>query len=116
MVSIRSKKKKAFRTIKRATVFQPVEDARFEQITKLLYAPRPEEEKTEKPAVDEDDQAKDDGMDEDKEQPKLTRLAREQIMLSRNQFKKRQRARSVSKKARAKTVKKSTNFKKSTRK
>ncbi|KAJ3013989.1 UNVERIFIED_CONTAM: hypothetical protein HDU68_000465 [Siphonaria sp. JEL0065] len=107
MVSIRSKKKKAFRTVKRQTVFQPVEDARFKAITDLLYAPRPEEEK---PKATEEEKT-DDAMDQD--QPKLTRLAREQIMLSRNQFKKRQRARSVSKKAKAKVVKKSVGFKKS---
>ncbi|ORY53190.1 hypothetical protein BCR33DRAFT_779512 [Rhizoclosmatium globosum] len=43
MVSIRSKKMKKFRTIKRETVFKPVEDARFEKIAALLNAPRPEE-------------------------------------------------------------------------
>ncbi|KAJ3059898.1 hypothetical protein HDU99_006138 [Rhizoclosmatium hyalinum] len=105
MVSIRSKKMKKFRTIKRETVFKPVEDARFEKIAALLNAPRPEEEKP-KPAETEEK------TDMETDQPKLTRLAREQIMLSRNQFKKRQRARSTSKKAKAKIVKKSTNFKK----
>ncbi|KAJ3073737.1 hypothetical protein HDU98_000800 [Podochytrium sp. JEL0797] len=100
MVSIRSKKMKKFRTIKRETVFKPVEEARFAQIMSLLNAPKPEVEKPEVVEADEDDKMETEAVEE----KPLTKLGREQLMLSRNQFKKRQNARSSSKKAKAKKV------------
>lgn len=43
--SIRSKKKRAFRAIKRAKVFQPVEDARLKRLAKRVGSLNTEEEK-----------------------------------------------------------------------
>ncbi|KAJ3223181.1 hypothetical protein HDU81_009364 [Chytriomyces hyalinus] len=97
MVSIRSKKRKAARSVKRELVFKPVEVARMEKIAALLHAPKPDPIRPPKPEEEEEDTA----MDKDETAPgegeKLTKLQREEIMLSRNQFKRRQKARAVSK-------------------
>ncbi|KAI8833944.1 hypothetical protein HDU78_010703 [Chytriomyces hyalinus] len=97
MVSIRSKKRKAARSVKRELVFKPVEVARMEKIAALLHAPKPDPIRPPKPEEEEDT-----AMDKDKDETttpdeKLTKLQREEIMLSRNQFKRRQKARAVSK-------------------
>ncbi|KAJ3130731.1 hypothetical protein HK100_007584 [Physocladia obscura] len=119
MVSIRSSKKKHFRAVKREQVFKPVEDARMAAIAKLLHAQPndnpslPSAEIADKGSIitadksnvdahknisDENDTGMDDGNDETStEKPKLTKIQREKIMLSRNQFKKKQRARLDSK-------------------
>ncbi|KAJ3250234.1 hypothetical protein HDU77_006875 [Chytriomyces hyalinus] len=95
MVSIRSKKRKAARSVKRELVFKPVEVARMEKIAALLHAPKPDPIRPPKPEEEEDT-----AMDKDETttpDEKLTKLQREEIMLSRNQFKRRQKARAVSK-------------------
>ncbi|KAI8609056.1 hypothetical protein BC830DRAFT_1173882 [Chytriomyces sp. MP71] len=96
MVSIRSKKRKAARSVKRATVFKPVEDARLDRIAALLHAPKPDPVRP--PKTEEDDAAMDKDVAMDEEKSALSKLQREEIMLSRNQFKKRVRARAASKK------------------
>ncbi|KAJ3315530.1 hypothetical protein HDU76_002169 [Blyttiomyces sp. JEL0837] len=100
-VSIRSKKKKHFRTLKREQVFKPVEDARLEKLAKAqadaaLRDPLPVENAGDH---NNNDNGNDNAMEtENPTLSTLTKAQREEIMLSRNQYKKRVRAKAAVKK------------------
>ncbi|KAI8837535.1 hypothetical protein BC829DRAFT_405063 [Chytridium lagenaria] len=96
--SIRSKTKKHFRTVKRETVFQQVEDDRLERLAAAQAVIGETMTRDVKPTAAEVEAAAaaaSDGMVTDK--PKLTKEEREKIMMSRNQYKRKQRAQSQSK-------------------
>ena len=107
MVSIRSKKKKHFRAIRREEVFGPVESKRLERLSKLqaeaALAPPiiTSSNTTSSSSLDNNtnsnsSNSNDNAMETDKPIQKLTKAEREAIMLSRNQYKKKQRARAKS--------------------
>ncbi|KAJ3351294.1 hypothetical protein HDU83_009021 [Entophlyctis luteolus] len=120
MVSIRSSKKKHFRAIRRekasaSEIFKPVEDARLAAVARLLHAKEPAADSASTEDSRNGEGTADvtlDGSEKPKDVKKpetatetislesvksLSKIEREKIMLSRNQFKKKQKARAASK-------------------
>ncbi|KAJ3150130.1 hypothetical protein HK101_001988 [Irineochytrium annulatum] len=97
---IRSKTKKAFRTLKRNEVFKKTEDDRLERLaTKQadpLLCPALPVSELDTSTMATDESAADATAKMETDEKPLTRKQREEIMLSRNQFKKKMRARSRS--------------------
>ncbi|KAJ3220418.1 hypothetical protein HDU67_000085 [Dinochytrium kinnereticum] len=105
--SIRSKTKKHFRTIKREEVFKATEDARLARLAEAqaVVSAKPMDSDAPPasasapeltPAAEETD-----AMMTEISTPKLTKAEREKIMLTKNQYKRKQRAQSKSRKVTA---------------